>query len=81
VQGLRHGGRALTRRPFRELAHGYVMETLDWWVCTLPAGVQPSNQDGEVAEFRCMAPEEVVALLEQDAFTVDAALVLLGAYG
>lgn len=80
LQGLRHGGRLLTRRPFREQAHGYVVEVLDFYTCTLPDGVLPQNQDGEVAGFRCMEPREVTALLEQDAFTIDAALVLLAAF-
>jgi 8-oxo-dGTP pyrophosphatase MutT (NUDIX family) len=80
VQVLRHGGRLLTRRPFREQAHGYVVEAIDWFACTLPAPLAPANQDGEVAAFRCMAAEEVTALLEQDAFTVDAALILLDAF-
>lgn len=77
---LRHGGRVATRRPFREVAHGYVVETLHWYTGTLPDGAVPVNQDGEVAGFRCLPPGEVTALLEQDAFTIDAALVLLAAF-
>lgn len=79
VQGLRHGGRLLTRRPFRELAHGYVVECIDWYACTLPPDVVPVNQDGEVAGFRCMPPPEVEALLLREAFTLDASLVLAAA--
>jgi len=81
VHGLRHGGRLLTRRPFRELAHGYVVEFIDWYACTLPAGVEPANQDGEVAGFRCMAPAEVESLLEGEGFTIDASLVMVAAFG
>jgi 8-oxo-dGTP pyrophosphatase MutT (NUDIX family) len=81
VRGLRHGGRTVTRRSSRELPHGYVIETIDWYTCTLPPGVEPCNQDGEVAGFRAMAPAEVVARLEAGEFTVDAALVLLAAFG
>jgi 8-oxo-dGTP pyrophosphatase MutT (NUDIX family) len=81
LQGLRHGGRILTRRPFRELPHGYLVEVLDWYTCTLPDGVVPHNQDGEVAAFRCMTPADVSQHLERDEFTVDAALVLLAAHG
>jgi 8-oxo-dGTP pyrophosphatase MutT (NUDIX family) len=81
VGGLRHGGRLRTRRPFRELPHGYMVEVLDWYACTLPDGVEPCNQDGEVAAFRCMPPAEVELLLQQEAFTIDAALVLAAAYG
>lgn len=81
LRDLRHGGRILTRRPFRELAHGYVVECLDWYTCTLPPDVEPSNQDGEVAAFRAMPPQEVTERLEGDEFAMDAGLVLLAAYG
>ena len=81
LRGLRHGGRVHTRRPFREQAHGYVVEELDWYTCTLPAGVDPCNQDGEVARFDCIDPGALARQLERDAFTIDAALVLLAAYG
>jgi 8-oxo-dGTP pyrophosphatase MutT (NUDIX family) len=80
VRGLRHGGRIVTRRPFRELPHGYVVEALDWHACVLPDGVQPANQDGEVAGFACMTEDEVTRLLERDEVTIDAALILLDAY-
>lgn len=78
---LHRGGTIRTRRPLPELAHGYVVEELHWWSGELPDGVQPSNQDGEVAEFACMQPDALCAALERDAFTVDAALVLLAAHG
>jgi 8-oxo-dGTP pyrophosphatase MutT (NUDIX family) len=81
LQDLRYGGHVVTRRPFSALAHGYVVERLDWYACTLPPNVLPCNQDGEVAAFRCMRADEVAQQLEQDAFTVDAALVLLAAFG
>jgi 8-oxo-dGTP pyrophosphatase MutT (NUDIX family) len=81
LQGLRAGRRILTRRPLPEQDHGYVVETIHWSVCTLPAGVEPSNQDGEVAAFRRMAPGEVTLRLEAGEFTVDAALILLAAHG
>jgi 8-oxo-dGTP pyrophosphatase MutT (NUDIX family) len=81
VQGLRYGGHLLTRRPFREQQHGYVVERLDWYACSLPEGVEPANQDGEVAGFRCMPPAEVEMLLEREAFTIDASLIVEGAFG
>jgi hypothetical protein len=34
-----------------------------------------------VAAFRTMAPAELAQHLERDAFTIDAALILLAAYG
>jgi len=81
LQGLRHGGQVVTRRPLPEQAHGYIVEILHWYTCTLPEGVEPENQDGEVAAFRRMPAGEVQARLEGDEFTVDAALLLLAAYG
>jgi 8-oxo-dGTP pyrophosphatase MutT (NUDIX family) len=81
VRGLHYGGRILTRRPFPDLPHGFIVELLDWFTCTLPDDVVPANQDGEVAGFHCMDPGEVVRLLHADACTVDAALVLLAAHG
>ena len=81
LQGLRAGGHVLTRRPFQEQAHGYVVEKLYWWIATLPDGVVPENKDGEVAGFRRMRMDEMQALLEAGAFTIDAALLLLAAHG
>ena len=81
LRELRHGGRVTTQRPFAELAHGYVVEVLDWYAARLPAGVVPANQDGEVAGFRVMAADELAQRLEAGEFTIDAALILLAAYG
>ena len=81
VRGLQYGGRILTRRPFPDLPHGYIVEVLDWFTCTLPDDVLPANQDGEVAGFRPMDPGELVRLMHADACTIDAALVLLAAHG
>ena len=81
LEGLHAGGRLLTRRPLAEQAHGYVVEVLHWFACTLPEGVAPENQDGEVAAFRRMDMAQVREHLERDEFTIDAALVLLAAHG
>lgn len=80
LRDLRRGGQVLTRRPFQEQAHGYVVEMLHWWIALLPDGVAPANQDGEVAGFRRMTMDELQAQLEADAFTIDAALLLLAAH-
>jgi 8-oxo-dGTP pyrophosphatase MutT (NUDIX family) len=76
LHGLRHGGRIVNRRPLPEVPHGYVVESIDWFTCVLPAGVQPVNQDGEVACFALMERGEAIERLRRDAFTLDAALVL-----
>lgn len=81
VRDLRHGGRSVTRRPSKEVPHGYVIEVLDWYTCTLPAGVEPCNQDGEVAAFAAMEPGDVTRRLERGEFTLDAGLILLEGFG
>ena len=80
LHSLRAGGCIATRRPMRELAHGYIVEDLHWSTCVLAEGVRPANQDGEVAAFACMSPDALCAALERDEFTVDAALILLAAH-
>ncbi|TWO72345.1 NUDIX domain-containing protein [Caenimonas sedimenti] len=79
LEGLARGGSFLTRRPSAEVAHGYVVERLDWYRCVLPPGTVPVNQDGEVARFEGMAAREVARRLQQDEFTLEAALILRAA--
>lgn len=60
----------------RAVATGWHHETL--WVFNLlvPPDTTPSNQDGEVIEFACLSPKQVVEAIASDAFTVDAACVV-----
>ena len=60
----------------RAVATGWHHETL--WVYNLlvPPEVTPINQDGEVSEFACMSPKQVVEAIANHAFTVDAACVI-----
>jgi 8-oxo-dGTP pyrophosphatase MutT (NUDIX family) len=76
LQGLRHGGRVLTRRPTGDARGGYIVEWIDWFSCVVPAGVEPKNQDGEVERFELLEPREVASRLLGDGFTLEAALVL-----
>ncbi|MEO5672919.1 MAG: NUDIX domain-containing protein [Ramlibacter sp.] len=76
---LRHGGRILIRRPTGSGRGGYVVEYLDWYRSVVPKGTVPVNQDGEVAQFLLTAPDELLARLERDEFTMEAALVLIDA--
>ena len=73
---LEHGGRVTMRRPTDSGAGGYVVEHIDWYRCVVPHGVEPVNQDGEVAQFRLMDAAELLQHLHGDQFTVEAALVL-----
>ena len=60
----------------RAVATGWHHETL--WVYNLLVSpeVTPINQDGEVSEFACMSPKQVVEAIANHAFTVDAACVI-----
>jgi len=58
-----------------------VIERIHWFACILPDDLAPRNLDGEVAEFRCMEAGEVVHRLERDEFTLEAALILMAAFG
>ena len=80
--GLRHGGELLLRKPSSDGADaGYVIERVDWYHGTVPDGVQPLNQDGEVAQFELLDLGELTQRLQRDEFTTEAALVLLAALG
>jgi 8-oxo-dGTP pyrophosphatase MutT (NUDIX family) len=67
-----------TLEVLREVPDGLHAETIFVYDLALPGDFVPVNQDGEVAEFRCLALHEVAAELESDApYTVDAGLVAL----
>lgn len=77
---LRRGGQIVLRKPSSDGADaGYVVERVDWYQCTVPAGVQPLNQDGEVAQFALLDPLELALRLQRREFTTEAALILLAA--
>jgi 8-oxo-dGTP pyrophosphatase MutT (NUDIX family) len=73
---LQQGGRISTQRPTGDGRAGYVVEHIDWYRCVVPDGVVPSNQDGEVAQFRLMAVDELRERLQRDEFTTEAALIV-----
>ena len=75
LQDLRWGGQVHTARP-GSTEGGYVRETIDWYRCTVPAGVVPVNQDGEVQQFRAMPPGELRERLLAGDFTLEAAGVM-----
>jgi len=79
LRALERGGQVTTRRPSGSVPHGYVVERLDWYRCLVPDGVVPENRDGEVAQFRLMAREEVIERLQRDEVTLDAAAMLFAA--
>ena len=76
LEQLRHGGRVTMRRPTESGVGGYVVEHIKWYRCVVPEGIEPVNQDGEVAQFRLMQGSEVSRRLLRDEFTIEAALIL-----
>jgi 8-oxo-dGTP pyrophosphatase MutT (NUDIX family) len=64
-------------RVHRDIAEGLQLEDLHAFDLALPPGLQPRNQDGEVAGFRLLPVAQALALAEGDSMTVDAALVTI----
>ena len=86
LEEVSYGGRVSLRRPTREAEHsmggaGFMVEHIDWFRCSVPEGLVPQNQDGEVAQFMLMDRTELLARLQRDEFTTEAALVLVAAFG
>lgn len=64
-------------RLHRDVAEGLQLEDLHSFDLQLPAGLQPENQDGEVARFDCLPVPQALALACSGRMTVDASLVTL----
>jgi 8-oxo-dGTP pyrophosphatase MutT (NUDIX family) len=61
----------------RDIPEGWQVEHLHVFDLALPPGVQPANQDGEVAGFECLPVARALALARSAAMTVDASLATL----
>ncbi|MBL8324737.1 MAG: DUF4743 domain-containing protein [Rubrivivax sp.] len=62
----------------RDIREGFQQEWLYVFDLELPAGVEPRNQDGEVAEFHLLPVDEVADVVAcTEAMTTDAALVTI----
>lgn len=76
LQALRHGGRIHTCRPAHDGGGaGYLDEHLDWYHCTVPDGLVPVNQDGEVERFALMDGQALLQKMQQNEFTLEAMLI------
>ncbi len=64
-------------RLLRDIPEGLQHEWLHVYDLPMPTGLEPANQDGEVAGFRCLPMDEALALAAGRRMTVDAALVTL----
>src|SRR5262249_45766694 len=71
---LTRGSLIFERRPVRE---GYMVESIQVFDTVLPPGTSPRNEDGEVAVIESRAIDDVLAAIERDEFTLEAALVTL----
>ena len=60
---------------------GYMHENIHWYAATVPQGLVPNNQDGEVAQFALWSADRVQQQLAQAQFTPEAALVWAGYAG
>jgi 8-oxo-dGTP pyrophosphatase MutT (NUDIX family) len=75
LQNLTYGGRQSNCRPSSDGAAGYMQEFIEWYVATVPDGLIPNNQDGEVAQFVLMDLAQLLAAMQRDEFTLEAALI------
>ena len=79
---LTHGGVLTLRKPASDgNGAGYVVERIDWYTCTVPEGVVPVNQDGEVAQFALMGAAQLLEAVQGGAFTLEASLILADVMG
>jgi 8-oxo-dGTP pyrophosphatase MutT (NUDIX family) len=60
-----------------DIAEGLMHEHLHAFDLRMPPDLQPCNQDGEVAELRCMAVADAIECAAAGGMTLDATLVTL----
>ncbi len=78
LEALREHGALTVRRP---VAEGYMVERMAVYSARVPAHLVPQNQDGEVERFECVDEPALRERLAADAFTLEAALVLVRVLG
>jgi len=77
LQEVRHAGCFTARRTTPDGGgYGLLVEETHCFVATIPYGLVPANQDGEVDHFECWSPEQVRQAVAQNRFTPEAAWVL-----
>jgi len=64
-------------RMHKRLPEGMQVEDLVVSECVLPGSVTPTNMDGEVSCIRRLSPRVLWRMIRDDAFTVEAELVIL----
>jgi 8-oxo-dGTP pyrophosphatase MutT (NUDIX family) len=74
---LHHAGHFTMRMPSTpDCGLGYVVEHIDWFEAVLPDSLFPNNQDGEVQQFKLVAPNVLLDMLAANVFTTEAAIIL-----
>ncbi|MEP7099607.1 MAG: NUDIX domain-containing protein [Burkholderiales bacterium] len=73
LRDLCTAGVIVVRRP---VADGYMVEHIEIFAATVPDGITPTNQDGEVARFECLDRSALRVRIERGEFTLEAALIL-----
>ena len=82
LRDVHYGGRLNTCRPTEDgSGAGYVHEHIDWYCCTVPDGMRPINLDGEVEQFVLMDAAQLLQIMQQGKFTLEAALILADVMG
>ena len=72
-----HHGHFTATRPVPDGGGaGLLVEDTHWYTATVPDGLEPVNQDGEVDHFECWPPARVREAVAQGLFTDEAAWVL-----
>jgi ADP-ribose pyrophosphatase YjhB (NUDIX family) len=71
---VQNAGRVRTSRMEPQGWHDEIVHVFN---LTLASHFVPANQDGEVAEFMCLSPQQVLASMLAGDFTVDAVQTLL----
>lgn len=80
LHDVQYRGHLNTSRPSPDgKGAGYLTEQIDWYTCTMPDGLVPRNQDGEVVRFCLMDAGQLIEALQRKEFTLEAALVLASA--
>lgn len=71
---LRSAGSVTVQRPVTDSgSHGWLVETMHAFECTLPAGLVPLNRDGEVLQFACYPDAGIDRLAAAGQLTQEAA--------
>jgi len=70
-------GSFTVRRPVHDSgSHGWQVETVFAYACTVAADQVPSNQDGEVLRFEAFSAERIDAMALEDRLTLEAAVAV-----